>query len=505
MEGRLPGRRVGRVVVAALVVVTGCGRRTPDAVAQTRDRSAAFLWAVPAGGPGSDDGDGIGRRPQGGAVVSGGFAGTSRFGAAGSITSATPLDDVFAAAYDGGGRALWVRRFGGTGIDHAFDGDVDAAGDSLITGTFANVAAFGPFSLASRGGTQPAYGDAFLLKLDPAGAPRWVRQIGGAGSDGGDEVAAGLGGEAFVVGDSDGDVMFAPRVQPGRDRRARRRGRALSPRRPCRLGPQRSLGGPGLAAEPRCQRRSADRHALVHGRAARRRALRRRRADQRGRRSDVFVAELDRRGRVAGRSASAVPAGPRPAAWTPTPPGTTTSRASSAARSGLGTTTLTSAGGTDLFVAKATSGRPDPMGGPRMERARRARSARRSRSDARGAVLLAGDLRRSGAFGRRDPDSRRPAGGVRRSPGVAADASPGSPARAPAASRRSASVAIAPGRVSVLGRYAGSATLGRFSLPALGRTDIFVAPGRCRPHSEASPCSVATSDRGPPASRCSQR
>jgi hypothetical protein len=36
-------------------------------------------------------------------------------------------------------------------------------------------------------------------------------------------------------------------------------------------------------------------------------------------------------------------------------------------------------------------------------------------------------------------------------------------------------LAIAPGRVTVLGRYAGTATLGRFSLPAFGRTDMFVA------------------------------
>ena len=36
-------------------------------------------------------------------------------------------------------------------------------------------------------------------------------------------------------------------------------------------------------------------------------------------------------------------------------------------------------------------------------------------------------------------------------------------------------LAIAPGRVSVLGRYAGDATVGRFALPGMGRTDIFVA------------------------------
>ena len=285
-------RRLQRLAPAAFAALVCC---TPAADAQTRDRSAAFTWAAPAGGPGSDDGDGIGPRPGGGAVISGGFAGTSRFGAAGAVTSASRLDDVFAAAYDAGGRALWVRRWGGPGIDHAFDGDVDAAGRSLLTGTFADTVAFGPFTRTSRGGNLPQYGDAFLLKLDAAGNPRWVRQIGGSGSDGGDEVAAGPGGEAFVIGDSNGDVRFSPRVQltgsGGRDAWvARFRGDG-------RLVFARSLGGSG---EQQSHGVSADRdrHALVTGefRGASRFgdvAL-----TSQGARPDVFLAKLDRRGRV---------------------------------------------------------------------------------------------------------------------------------------------------------------------------------------------------------------
>jgi hypothetical protein len=293
MQGGLGRRRAGRALAAALVVLLAWGAST--AGAQTRDRSAGFAWAVPAGGPGSDDGDGIGPRPGGGAVISGGFAGTSRFGAAGSVTSVTPLDDVFAAAYDGGGRALWVRRFGGTGIDHAFDGDVHAGGSSLLTGTFANTAAFGPLSLTSRGGTQPDYGDAFLLKLDPAGAPRWVRQIGGAGSDGGDEVAAGPGGEVFVVGDTDGDVTFSPRVRlsatGGRDAwvaRYRADGHVVWAR---------SLGGPGWQQSHGVSA-DADRHALVTGEVRGATRFGDIALTSQGDRSDVFLAELDRRGRV---------------------------------------------------------------------------------------------------------------------------------------------------------------------------------------------------------------
>jgi len=467
MRGGLCRRRAVRALAAALVVLLACGASI--AGAQTRDRSGAFAWAAAAGGPGSDDGDGIGPRPGGGAVISGGFAGTSRFGAAGAITSVTPLDDVFAAAYDGGGRALWVRRFGGTGIDHAFDGDVDAAGDSLITGTFANTAAFGPFSLTSRGGTQPAYGDAFLLKLDPAGAPRWVRQIGGPGSDGGDEVAAGPGREAFVIGDSDGDVTFSPRVRlsatGGRDAwvaRYRPDGHVVWAR---------SLGGPGWQQSHGVSA-DADRHALVTGELRGATRFGDIALTSQGDRSDVFLAELDRRGRVRWAQRFGGPGMDRGRGVDADGAGHVYFSGEFSGTIRLGPTTLTSAGGTDLFVAKATSagrvlwavrmGGPGDEIGPEIE------------VDPGGAVFITGTFAAQAQFGTRTLT----AAGLQaafvarltsrgRFTWVAGSGAGGFTTLG--------ELAIAPGRVTVLGRYAGTATLGRFSLPAFGRTDMFVA------------------------------
>ena len=439
------------------------------ATAQTRDRSAAFTWAVPAGGPGSDDADGIGPSPGGGVVVSGGFTNTIRFDAVTTLTSASPLDDVFATAYDRSGRVLWARRFGGPGIDHAFDSDVDGAGEALVTGTFADTVAFGPFALASRGGTLPAYGDAFLLKLDPTGAPRWVRQIGGTGSDGGDEVAAGPGGDAFVIGDSNGDTRFTPQVElpgtGGRDAWVARY------RADGRLAWARSLGGAG---EQQSHGISADRdgHTLVTGEHRGVTRFGNVVLGSDGARPDIFVAKLDRRGRVRWAQRFGGPGEDLGRGVDADAEGHVYLSGEFSGTIRLGAKTLTSAGGRDSFVAKlgrggrvlwaVRMGGPGDEVGPEIE------------VDARGAVHAVGTFSGQARFGDRTLTA----------PGLQAAFI----ARLSARGRFTwvaqsgaggyttlGELALGPGRVSVLGRYAGTATLGRFALPARGRTDAFVA------------------------------
>jgi hypothetical protein len=462
MVRALPG-----ILSVAALALAACVPAT--AAAQTRDRSGAFTWAVPAGGPGSDDGDGIGPSPGGGVVVSGGFARTIRFDAAHALTSASPLDDVFAAAYDGDGRVRWVRRFGGPGIDHAFDNDVDATGNALITGTFADVVSFGPSTLTSRGATLAQYGDAFLLRLDPTGAPRWVRQIGGTGSDGGDEVAAGPGGDAFVIGDSDGATRFSPTVElpatGGRDAWAARY------RPDGRLAWARSLGGSGLQQSHGI---SADRegHALVTGEHRGETRFGHVVLGSDGARPDVFVAKLDRRGRVRWAQRFGGPGEDRGRGVDADGEGHVLFSGEFSGTIRLGATTLTSAGGTDLFVAKAGRGGrilwAVGMGGPGDE------VGPEIEVDAHGATHLAGSFAGQARFG----DRTLTAPGAR----AAFVARLTSRGRFAWVAQSGASpfttlgeLALAPGRLSLLGRFAGTATLGRFPLAGAGRTDAFVA------------------------------
>ncbi len=458
----LPG-----ILTAAALTLAACLPAT--AAAQTRDRSQAFTWAVQAGGPGSDDGDGIGPSPDGGVVTSGGFAGTSRFGPAHALTSASPFDDVFAAAYDAGGRVRWVQRFGGPGIDHAFDNDVDAAGNALLTGTFADTVAFGASSLTSRGATQAQYGDAFLLKLDPAGAPRWVRQIGGTGSDGGDEVAVGPGGDVFVLGDSDGPTRFSPAVElpatGGRDAWAARY------RPDGRLAWARRLGGPGLQQSHGI---SADRegHTLVTGEHRGETRFGDVTLGSDGVRPDVFVAKLGRRGRVLWAQRFGGPGQDLGRGIDADADGHVYFSGEFSGTIRLGATTLTSAGGRDMFVAKAGRGGriiwAVGMGGPGDE------VGPEIEVDARGAVHLAGTFSGQARFGDRTLTAAGANAAV-----VARLTSRGRftwvAQSGPGPYTTLGELALGSGNVTVLGRYAGPATLGRFGLTAAGRTDVFVA------------------------------
>lgn len=261
--------------------------------------------------------------------------------------------DVLVVSYSKHGALLWTRRYGGPGTDHAFDNDVDSRGNALITGTFNGSVDFGGPVLSSMGGTRPAYGDAFVLDLDASGRTRWVRQIGGAGLDGGDEIAAGSTRDVYAIGDSDGPTTFSPTVTlpPGGGRDSW----AACYRPNGHLAWARSLGGPG---EQQAHGINPDRkgNVLVTGEFEGTSLFGSRRLDSAGTNPDVYLAKLDTRGRV--RWAESFGGGD-----------TEIGRGVDADAKGnvyfggefagaiqLGQATLTSRGADDSFLAKATPG-----------------------------------------------------------------------------------------------------------------------------------------------------
>ncbi|GAB4436324.1 MAG: hypothetical protein OHK0015_28010 [Chloroflexi bacterium OHK40] len=95
--------------------------------------------------------------------------------------------------------AVAAHSFGGTGADSGEDLVVDAAGNRYLTGSFQGRATFGSgagaVTLTSRG-----QDDAFVARVDAAGALVWVRQIGGSLSDQGRGIALLPDGSLAVVG-----------------------------------------------------------------------------------------------------------------------------------------------------------------------------------------------------------------------------------------------------------------------------------------------------------------
>jgi hypothetical protein len=418
----------------------------------------AVRWVVSGGGAGSDDADGIGTDARGRIVISGGFEGAN----AGS-------SDVFATGYGKRGRVRWSRRFGGRGADQSFDSDVDYRGDAVLTGSFNDRVDFGGPVLVSRGASLPRYGDAFVLKLGPSGRTKWTRQIGGSGSDGGDEVAIGPHRNVYVIGDANGPVTFTPSttLPPGGGRDAW----AARYRPDGSLVWAGSLGGTG---EQQSHGISADRDGktLVTGEFQGTSLFGSHRLDSAGSRPDVFIAKLDRRGRV--RWSERFGDGDREIGR-----GIDADAHGNVYFSGefqgtlqLGATTLRSAGSDDLFLAKADrAGRVRwaiGMGGTGAE------IGPEVEVDGAGNSYLTGTFSGTAHFG----DVTLTTSGLRGA--FVAKVSPDGRIAWVVGTTDSGfatlgELSLGPNVVNVLGRFGGTAHLGRFAFTSAGATDYFLA------------------------------
>lgn len=129
--------------------------------------------------------------PDGNIFIAGGFRTRTLFGDSATCkrVNDTQEEDVFVAKLKADGECLWSRRFGDVHpmvAEHqrAYAMTVDAAANVYVTGEFYGGITFDEkHALESRG-----YADAFVLKLDNAGAHVWSNVIGGPGNEAGHAV-----------------------------------------------------------------------------------------------------------------------------------------------------------------------------------------------------------------------------------------------------------------------------------------------------------------------------
>lgn len=161
---------------------------------------------APAGAPGGSTIVAAAPDGAGNTIVAGNFYGSCTLGAT-TLVSAGHTD-VFVARLGPGGEWLQVVRAGGPSEDFVSGLQLDAAGNAVISGRFGNLvagatAAFGPLLLASAGGT-----DAFVARLSPGG--QWTQAVraGGPGNDQANALALDAAGNAVVAGSFQGSPSF---------------------------------------------------------------------------------------------------------------------------------------------------------------------------------------------------------------------------------------------------------------------------------------------------------
>lgn len=166
------------------------------------DNNGNFLWAVRAGGTGSDRGIDIKTDSQGNSYITGFFNGTATFGST-SLTS-SGNQDVFIAKYNSSGALQWAVRAGGTGADIGNGITLDNTNNIIVTGEFNGTATFGTSSLS----TTSTASDAFTTKLSNSGTFIWTEQGTGSLSIRGIEVTSDPNDNVYVTGQFSGNVTF---------------------------------------------------------------------------------------------------------------------------------------------------------------------------------------------------------------------------------------------------------------------------------------------------------
>ncbi|WP_247232093.1 SBBP repeat-containing protein [Telluribacter sp. SYSU D00476] len=159
------------------------------------------LWAKQAGGPLADQGYGITLDEQGNFYITGYISGTATFGTL-SLTS-TGERDIFISKYSTNGEVQWARNAGGTNFDSGYGIALDRGGNPYVTGSFQSTATFGTTTLTSRGSN-----DVFIAKYNSNGDILWAQQAGGTDSDGVSDIAVDENGNAYIIGSFTGTATF---------------------------------------------------------------------------------------------------------------------------------------------------------------------------------------------------------------------------------------------------------------------------------------------------------
>ena len=105
---------------------------------------------------------------------------------------------------------VWAKRAGGTSFDGGQGIALDGSGNSYVTGTFVDSATFGPGETNETTLTSAGLIDIFVAKYDASGDLVWAKPAGGTGSDFGLGIAVDGSGNSYATGFFDGSATFGP-------------------------------------------------------------------------------------------------------------------------------------------------------------------------------------------------------------------------------------------------------------------------------------------------------
>ncbi len=174
-----------------------------DAFLLKMDSDGNFLWAEKFGGAGQEIGQDVEFDPAGNVVLGGSFEGIVDFdpGAGVTLLDSAIAHGGFAVKLDSDGNFISATSFD---VD-VIDADGNMYSSNYFTGTFDFDPGAGTAMLTSAGSR-----DIYIIKLDPAGNFRWVKQIGDVGADEARVLDIDPAGDLILTSMYEGTVDYDP-------------------------------------------------------------------------------------------------------------------------------------------------------------------------------------------------------------------------------------------------------------------------------------------------------
>jgi hypothetical protein len=176
------------------------------------DAAGNFIWAKRIGGAASDYGFALALDKYSNVYITGYFKGLADFDPGVNTSNLTPTGsfDVYIAKLDAAGNFVWAKKFDGASDELCYSLFVDATGNVYTTGYFNSATDFDPGAntvTLTPAGTF----DIFISKLDASGNFIWVKQFGGAAAtNAGRFITADAAGNVYVTGYFSGTTDFDP-------------------------------------------------------------------------------------------------------------------------------------------------------------------------------------------------------------------------------------------------------------------------------------------------------
>lgn len=182
-----------------------------DAFVEKLSSTGTFLWVKLMGGVDSEEGFGVTIDGSGNIYTTGMFQGSGDFNPGSGTTTLTTAggNDAFVQKLDNTGAFVWAKSFGGAGAEQGNSITVDGSGNVITTGYFEVICDFDP-GLGVANLTTNGLKDIFISKLDASGNHTWVKQFGGAADDIGNSVVADGSGNIYSTGEFSAIVDFDP-------------------------------------------------------------------------------------------------------------------------------------------------------------------------------------------------------------------------------------------------------------------------------------------------------